>query len=90
MPITPMFHVHAWGLPFVATMLGLKQVYPGRYEAETLLMLRRKEGVTFSHCVPTLLQMLLSCPDSSETDLGGWKIVIGGSALSAGLARRGG
>lgn len=87
MPITPMFHVHAWGLPFVATMLGLKQVYPGRYEAETLLMLRRKEGVTFSHCVPTLLQMLLSCPDSSETDLGGWKIVIGGSALSAGLAR---
>ena len=31
MPITPMFHVHAWGLPFIATMLGIKQVYPGRY-----------------------------------------------------------
>lgn len=87
MPITPMFHVHAWGLPFVATMLGLKQVYPGKYEAETLLAMRRKEGVTFSHCVPTLLQMLLSCPDSGDTDLGGWKIVIGGSALSAGLAK---
>ena len=29
MPITPMFHVHAWGLPYVATMLGVKQVYPG-------------------------------------------------------------
>jgi fatty-acyl-CoA synthase len=34
MPITPMFHVHAWGLPYVATMLGLKQVYPGRYDPE--------------------------------------------------------
>lgn len=87
MPITPMFHVHAWGLPFVATMLGLKQVYPGRYEAETLLRLRQREGVTFSHCVPTLLQMLLSCPASDAMDLAGWKIVIGGSALSAGLAR---
>ena len=34
MPITPMFHVHAWGLPFIATMLGVKQVYPGRYAPE--------------------------------------------------------
>ena len=32
MPITPMFHVHAWGFPYVATLLGLKQVYPGRYQ----------------------------------------------------------
>mgnify|MGYP003587028869 FL=1 len=31
MPITPMFHVHAWGIPYMATMLGVKQVYPGRY-----------------------------------------------------------
>jgi len=30
MPITPMFHVHAWGIPYVATVMGLKQVYPGR------------------------------------------------------------
>ncbi|HAI89811.1 MAG TPA: long-chain fatty acid--CoA ligase, partial [Alcanivorax sp.] len=30
MPITPMFHVHAWGVPYVATLLGVKQVYPGR------------------------------------------------------------
>ena len=33
MPMTPMFHVHAWGLPYVATLLGVKQVYPGRYRA---------------------------------------------------------
>src|SRR5262249_13589556 len=49
MPITPMFHVHAWGLPYVATLLGLKQVYPGRYTPDGLLGLIRREGVTFSH-----------------------------------------
>ena len=32
MPITPMFHVHAWGNPYSATMCGMKQVYPGRYQ----------------------------------------------------------
>ncbi len=88
MPITPMFHVHAWGIPYLATMLGTKQVYPGRYEAETLLRLIRDEGVTFSHCVPTILHMLLSHPDIAHTDLSHWKVVIGGSALPQGLARR--
>jgi fatty-acyl-CoA synthase len=87
MPITPMFHVHAWGLPFVATLLGVKQVYPGRYDPELLLKLRREEGVTYSHCVPTLLDMLLRAPSSGSTDLRGWKITVGGAALPLGLAR---
>ena len=87
MPITPMFHVHGWGMPFVATLLGVKQVYPGRYEPEKLLRLIEREGVTFSHCVPTILHMLLDSPAAGEIDLGGWKVVIGGSAMSAGLAR---
>lgn len=87
MPITPMFHVHAWGLPYVATMLGLKQVYPGRYQPDVLLQLIRREGVTFSHCVPTLLHLLLSSPQAAETDLSRWKVVIGGSALPRGLAQ---
>lgn len=87
MPITPMFHVHAWGFPYAAVMLGMKQVYPGRYAPETLLALRRDEGVTFSHCVPTILHMLLNTPASRDMDLAGWKIIIGGSALSVGLAR---
>ena len=30
MPLTPMFHVHAWGMPYIATLMGVKQVYPGR------------------------------------------------------------
>ncbi len=85
MPMTPMFHVHAWGNPFVATLLGLKQVYPGRYVPLDMLALRTREGVTFSHCVPTILQMLLSA--DANADMSGWKIIIGGSALPAGLAR---
>ena len=86
MPITPMFHVHAWGMPFIATMLGLTQVYPGRYTAPVLLDLIRREKVTFSHCVPTLLTMLLNDPAGRSVDLSRWKVVVGGSALSRGLA----
>jgi fatty-acyl-CoA synthase len=87
MPMTPMFHVHAWGNPFVATLLGVKQVYPGRYVPEELLALRAREGVTYSHCVPTILQMLLAAADRTGASLAGWKMCIGGSALSIGLAR---
>ncbi|MDD2581331.1 MAG: AMP-binding protein, partial [Desulfuromonadaceae bacterium] len=71
MPLTPMFHVHAWGLPYAATMLGVKQVYPGRYVPDLLLELVEKEGVTFSHCVPTILHMLLKHPHAARIDLSG-------------------
>jgi fatty-acyl-CoA synthase len=87
MPITPMFHVHAWGFPYVATLLGAKQVYPGPYEPAKLLHLIRTEGVTFSHCVPTILQMLLTSPSIGEVDLSGWKVIIGGARLPEGLAK---
>ncbi len=88
MPITPMFHVHAWGFPYMATMIGAKQVYPGRYEPEMLLKLIEKEGVTYSHCVPTILHMLLEHPMASKVNLSGWKVVIGGAAFPRGLARK--
>src|SRR5262249_59690592 len=39
MPITPMFHVHAWGFPWAATVAGVKQVYPGRYDPALLVKL---------------------------------------------------
>jgi fatty-acyl-CoA synthase len=87
MPITPMFHVHAWGIPYVATAMGIKQVYPGRYLPETLLSLIKREKVTFSHCVPTILHMLLTSPGASDVDWSGWKVIIGGSALPKGLAK---
>ncbi|NBA96922.1 fatty acid--CoA ligase [Pseudomonas sp. R5(2019)] len=86
MPITPMFHVHAWGVPYVATLMGIKQVYPGRYEPNSLVRLYREEKVTFSHCVPTILQMILGCDEAAQTDFGGWKMLLGGSALTQGIA----
>jgi len=87
MPIAPMFHAHGWSLPMVALLLGVKQVYAGRYLPETLLALIVREGVTFCCCVPTILQMLLAAPESARTDLSRLKVVIGGSALPVGLAR---
>jgi fatty-acyl-CoA synthase len=87
MPITPMFHVHAWGVPYVATLLGIRQVYPGRYEPVKLINLIAMHGVTFTHCVPTVLNMILSAPESAAVDLSGWKVLIGGSALTPGLAQ---
>src|SRR6201987_1518031 len=88
MPITPMFHVHGWGLPFAATAAGVKQVYPGRYQPDLLLNLIKTEGVTFSHGVPTILQMLLNAAAAAKTDLKGLKMVIGGSALPKALAKQ--
>ena len=87
MPITPMFHVHGWGIPYIATLLGVKQVYPGRYAPDKLLSLIDREKVTFSHCVPTILHMLLSDPMAKQVDLSNWRVIIGGSALPRGLAQ---
>ncbi len=87
MPMTPMFHVHAWGMPYIATVLCVKQVYPGRYVPDLLLHLIRTEGVTFSHCVATILQLLLNSPAAKDTDLQKLKLVIGGGPLPHGLAK---
>ena len=87
MPLTPMFHVHAWGMPYLFTLLGNKQVYPGKYEPERLLKLVLTEKVTFSHCVPTIIHMLLSSPVIKEIDLSAWRVVIGGAALPRGLCK---
>jgi len=81
MPITPMYHVHAWGVPFIAVLLGLKQVFPGKYLPDVLLKLIASEKVTYSHCVPTIINMLLSDPTSKNYDLSRWKVIIGGAAL---------
>lgn len=87
MPLTPLFHVHAWGFPFVATMLNNKQVYPGRYEPDMLATLLSEHQVTLSHCVPTILNMVINCEVAKVTDLSKWKVLIGGSALTTGLAK---
>lgn len=88
MPITPMFHAHAWGLPWTATLAGVKQVYPGRYDPALLVKLIQTEGVTVTHGVPTILQMLLRAATAANTDLAGLKMVVGGSELPRALARQ--
>jgi fatty-acyl-CoA synthase len=87
MPITPMFHVHAWGFPYICTLIGAKQVYPGKYDPELLAKLIVTEKVTFSHCVPTILHMIVSNPVTRKLDFSNWKVIIGGSALPKGLAK---
>ena len=79
MPLTPMFHVHAWGLPYVATLMGVKQVYPGRFQPEQVVELVVRERVTFSHGVPTVLHMVLAAAKGRRFD--GWKIVSGGASM---------
>lgn len=87
MPLTPMFHVHAWGFPYLATLLGVKQVYVGRYDPKYIIKIIKEEGVTFSHCVPTILEMILSeLPEGVRLD--GWKVNVGGSRVPKGLALR--
>lgn len=87
MPLTPFFHVHAWGFPFMATMTNMKQVYVGRFEPEVTLKLFAIHKPTISHCVPTILQMMVMHPATANMDLSNWKVLIGGSALPKALAK---
>jgi len=87
MPLTPFFHVHGWGFPFLSTAMGMKQVFVGKFEPEMVLKLFMTEKPTFSHCVPTILQMLVMHPAAQQLDLTQWKVIIGGSALPKALCR---
>jgi fatty-acyl-CoA synthase len=87
MPLTPMFHVHAWGFPFVAVAMGMKQVYAGRFLPPVVLKLLATEQITISHCVPTIMHMILSAPEAANIDLNGWKVIIGGSAMPKAMCK---
>jgi acyl-CoA synthetase (AMP-forming)/AMP-acid ligase II len=61
LPVVPMFHVNAWGLPYAACMVGAKLVYPGAgLDGKSLYELFESEGVTMSAGVPTVWQGLLA------------------------------
>ncbi len=91
LPIVPMFHVNAWGLPFTATMFGAGQVFPGPHlDPTSVLDLIIRERVTLTAGVPTvwlgMLQELDRQPGTHE--LGALRaVVIGGSAAPASLIR---
>ena len=92
MPCSSMFHANAWGLPYAATMLGAKQVFPGPYvDPERVLDLLEREGVTLSGGVPTVwvavAQALEDEPDRWKLARG-LRIMIAGSAVPESLIRR--
>ncbi len=66
MPVVPMFHVNAWGLPFTAVMTGTKQVFPGPHlDPASLLGLIASEKVTFTAGVPTIWMGILDALDKN-------------------------
>ncbi len=89
MPIVPMFHVHSWGVPYMAIMKGMKYVLPGRYDFDTLPSLMEKEKVNVSMMVPSILYMLMAKPENQailkKLKL---RVTIGGGALPKGLAEK--
>jgi fatty-acyl-CoA synthase len=66
----------------------MKQVYPGRYDVPMLLKLIKEEGVTYTHCVPTILDILLLGAEMEGGDLSKLKAAVGGAALPGGVAQR--
>jgi fatty-acyl-CoA synthase len=87
LPIVPMFHANAWGLPYAAAMAGSKLVLPGpRMDPASLAQLIGDEAVTVSGAVPTIWQGIAQLdprPDLSSVD----RLVCGGSAVPESLMR---
>jgi fatty-acyl-CoA synthase len=84
MPVVPMFHVNAWGLPFTCVMTGTKQVFPGPHlDPVSLLDLVARERVTFTAGVPTIWLGILDALDKAPKafDTSSLKVmVVGGAA----------
>ncbi|HMO45763.1 MAG TPA: 3-(methylthio)propionyl-CoA ligase [Rubrivivax sp.] len=82
LPVVPMFHVNAWGLPYVVCLVGAKMVYPGpALDGKSLYELMEGEGVTMSAGVPTVWQGLLAYTDANNLKFSTMtRTVIGGSA----------
>ncbi|MGH9814480.1 MAG: long-chain fatty acid--CoA ligase [Candidatus Acidiferrales bacterium] len=92
LPVVPMFHANAWGLPFVCAMLGVKIVFPGPYlDGESLLDLFESERVSYAAGVPTIW---MGIADALEKNPGRWKLMpgvrmtVGGAAAPESLIRR--
>jgi fatty-acyl-CoA synthase len=90
MPVVPMFHVNAWGIPFTAAMLGAKQVLPGVAPTPPdLLRLIEQERVTLTAGVPTVWLGVLSALEAGKHDLSSLqRIIVGGSAEPRSMMER--
>ncbi len=84
MPVVPMFHVNAWGLPFTCAMAGARMVLPGpRLDPASLLTAIAEEGVTITAGVPTVWLALLAALDAEPGahDVSSLRsVIVGGSA----------
>ncbi len=82
LPVVPMFHVNAWGLPYSAAMTGAKLVFPGpAMDGKSIFELIESEGVSFAAGVPTVWQMMLGHMQAGGLRFSTLKrTVIGGSA----------
>ena len=82
LPVVPMFHVNAWGIPYAACMMGTKLVFPGPHlDGKSLHDLFESEGVTISAGVPTVWQGLLTHMESAGLKFSTMRrTIIGGSA----------
>jgi fatty-acyl-CoA synthase len=91
LPIVPMFHANAWGIPYAAPLVGSKLVFPGPHlDAENILDLLEGEQVTVTGGVPTVAMRLV---ETLEKFPGRWKLqpglrmLVGGSAPPESLIR---
>ncbi len=82
LPVVPMFHVNAWGIPYTAAMTGAKLVFPGAaLDGKSVYELIESEGVTFAAGVPTVWQMMLGHMKPAGLKFSKLnRTVIGGSA----------
>jgi acyl-CoA synthetase (AMP-forming)/AMP-acid ligase II len=89
LPVVPMFHVNAWGLPYAACMTGAKLVFPGPFlDGKNLHSLFEAEGVTMAAGVPTVWQGLLAHVEANNLKFSTMRrTVIGGSACPPAMMR---
>jgi fatty-acyl-CoA synthase len=89
LPVVPMFHVNAWGVPYAAPMIGAKLVFPGPHlDGKSLHDLMESERVTFSAGVPTVWLGLINFAQQHDLKFSTLrKTVIGGSACPPAMMR---
>ncbi|MGO9766707.1 MAG: long-chain fatty acid--CoA ligase [Myxococcaceae bacterium] len=91
LPVVPMFHANAWGLPHAATMVGCKLVFPGPHlDAVSLLDLMQAERVSCAAGVPTVWMAILEALEKEPhrwTLAKGLRMVVGGSAAPEAMLR---
>jgi acyl-CoA synthetase (AMP-forming)/AMP-acid ligase II len=89
LPVVPMFHVNAWGLPYAACMVGAKLVFPGPFlDGKSLHELFESEQVTVSAGVPTVWQGLLAHVEANNLKFASMRrTIIGGAACPPAMMR---